>query len=137
MCGQEGRRRVVTGEPGWETPQLQSPMVRLVAHPIWRVPDSIWEDELSKKGAAYFAANQMQFRDGRLVQLPGPKNSLGQVKFVMPNSKAIYLHDTNAKSRFNSSIRAFSHGCIRVEKPVSLAEYVLSAAGSVYRLVRR
>ncbi|HEY0628478.1 MAG TPA: L,D-transpeptidase family protein [Sphingomicrobium sp.] len=124
-----GRRRVVTGEPGWETPQLQSPMVRLVANPIWRVPDSIWEDELASKGPAYFAANHMQFRDGRLVQLPGPKNSLGQVKFDMENGQSIYLHDTQAKALFGEIERHRSHGCVRVEGALDFAMQLASEHG--------
>ena len=76
------RYRVVTGEPGWETPQLGSPIFQLVAHPYWRVPDSIFEDELAEKGPAYFAEQNMEFRDGKLVQLPGPKERArrGQVR---------------------------------------------------------
>lgn len=129
-----GRRRVVTGEPGWETPQLQSPIVSLVAHPIWRVPDSIWEDELQEKGPAYFAANNMQFRDGRLVQLPGPKNSLGQVKFDMENPHAIYLHDTPAKALFADIERHRSHGCVRVEGATDFALQLASENGIARQL---
>jgi murein L,D-transpeptidase YcbB/YkuD len=124
-----GRRRVVTGEPDWETPQLQSPMVRLVAHPIWRVPDSIYEDELVKKGPAYFAANHMVFRDGKLMQLPGPKNSLGEVKFDMENGQSIYLHDTPAKTLFADPERHRSHGCVRVEGAVDFAMQLASEQG--------
>ncbi len=126
-----GQRRVVTGEPEWETPQLQSPMIRLVAHPIWRVPDSIWEDELSKKGAAYFAANHMQFRDGKLVQLPGPKNALGAVKFDMENDHSIYLHDTQAKALFADPERHRSHGCVRVEGALDFAMQLAAEQGLV------
>jgi murein L,D-transpeptidase YcbB/YkuD len=129
-----GRRRVVTGEPGWETPQLQSPMVRLVAHPIWRVPDSIWEDELAAKGAAYYAANHMTFRDGKLVQLPGPKNALGEVKFDMENDHSIYLHDTPAKTLFAESERHRSHGCIRVEGALDFAMQLASEQGVLSEL---
>jgi murein L,D-transpeptidase YcbB/YkuD len=124
-----GRRRVVTGEPGWETPELQSPLVRLVAHPIWRVPDSIYEEELVKKGPAYFAANHMMFRDGRLVQLPGPKNSLGEVKFDMENGQHIYLHDTPAKALFGDIERHRSHGCVRVDGAVDFAMQLASENG--------
>ena len=124
-----GRRRVVTGEPEWETPQLQSPMVRLVANPIWRVPDSIYEDELAGKSRAYFAANHMAFRDGRLVQLPGPKNSLGQIKFDMENGQSIYLHDTQAKALFAETERHRSHGCVRVEGAIEFAMQLASENG--------
>ena len=124
-----GRRRVVVGEPGWETPQLQSPIYRLVAHPIWRVPDSIWEDELASKSSSYFAANHMEFRNGKLVQLPGPKNALGQVKFDMKNDESIYLHDTPAKALFAEAERHRSHGCIRVEGAVDFAHQLASEQG--------
>ena len=126
---QAERRRVVTGEPGWETPQLQSPMVRLVANPMWHVPDSIYEDELAEKGPAYFAANNMTFRDGKLVQLPGPKNSLGQVKFDMENGEHIYLHDTPAKALFADVERHRSHGCVRVDGAVDFAFQLASENG--------
>ena len=124
-----GRRRVVTGEPGWETPQLQTPMVSLVANPMWRVPDSIWEDELKSKGPGYFAANHMQFRDGRLVQLPGPKNALGRVKFDLENKHAIYLHDTPAKAVFEAVERHRSHGCVRVHGALDFAAQLASEHG--------
>ena len=66
--------------------------------------------------------------DGKIQrwrQPPGPTNALGQIKFVMPNSKAIYLHDTNARSRFNSDTRALSHGCVRTEHILDLATQLL------------
>jgi murein L,D-transpeptidase YcbB/YkuD len=58
--------------------------------------------------------------------VPGPDNALGQVKFIFPNNFAVYLHDTPAVGLFAEPERAFSHGCIRVEQPVALAEYVLA-----------
>jgi murein L,D-transpeptidase YcbB/YkuD len=63
----------------------------------------------------------MQWRDGRLVQLPGPKNALGQVKLDMRNDHSIYLHDTPAKALFAEAERHRSHGCVRVEKAVEFA----------------
>ena len=115
------RRNVVVGQPDWETPQLGSPIFQLVAHPIWRVPDSILEDELQDKSPAYLAEQGMEWRDGRLVQLPGPKNSLGQVKFDMRNDQAIYLHDTPAKALFGLPERHRSHGCVRVQDALGFA----------------
>jgi murein L,D-transpeptidase YcbB/YkuD len=115
------KRNVVVGQPDWETPQLGSPIFQLVAHPYWRVPDSILEDELKDKSSAYLAENQMEYRDGRLVQLPGPKNSLGEVKFDMRNDKAIYLHDTPAKALFGLPERHRSHGCVRVQDALGFA----------------
>lgn len=115
------KRNVVVGEPDWETPQLGSPIFQLVAHPYWRVPDSIYEDELADKGPTYFAEQNMVFKDGKLVQLPGPKNSLGEVKFDMRNDKAIYLHDTPFRALFGLPERHRSHGCIRVQDALGFA----------------
>ena len=73
------------------------------------------EDELADEEPGLFRRAQgMEWRDGRLVQLPGPKNSLGQVKFDMRNDQAIYLHDTPAKALFGRPERHRSHGCVRV-----------------------
>lgn len=68
-----------------------------------------------------------QLRAGKLFirQLPGPKNSLGLVKFLFPNSYNVYMHDTPAQEFFAQSRRDFSHGCIRLEKPADLAAWVL------------
>jgi murein L,D-transpeptidase YcbB/YkuD len=115
------RRNVVVGEPDWETPQLGSPIFQLVAHPMWRVPKSILEDELAEKSPAYLASQGMEWRDGRLVQLPSPKNSLGDVKFDMRNDHAIYLHDTQAKALFGLPERHRSHGCVRVQDAIGFA----------------
>ena len=115
------RRNVVVGEPDWETPQLGSPIFQLVAHPIWRVPKSILKDELADKSPAYLASQGMEWREGRLVQLPGPKNSLGDVKFDMRNDQAIYLHDTPAKALFGLPERHRSHGCVRVQNALGFA----------------
>jgi L,D-transpeptidase YcbB len=114
--------RVINGQPDeWTTPQIQAPIFQLVANPMWRVPDRIVDDELSKKSAAYLAANGFSRRDGRLVQLPGPKNSLGQVKFDMRDPQQIYLHDTPFKSWFAVNNRHRSHGCVRVQNALDFA----------------
>ena len=124
-------RRVVVGQPDWATPQLQSPIVRIVANPYWRVPDSIYEDELAKKGPGYFASQGMEWRDGRLVQLPGPKNALGQVKLDMRNKESIYLHDTPAKALFAHPERHRSHGCVRVDKALEFAALLAAQDGLI------
>jgi murein L,D-transpeptidase YcbB/YkuD len=118
---QRDRRNVVVGQPDWETPELGSPIFQLAAHPYWRVPDSILEDELKDKSPAYLAEQGMEWRNGRLVQLPGPKNSLGDVKFDMRNDQHIYLHDTPAKALFAMPERHRSHGCVRVQDAVGFA----------------
>ena len=66
----------------------------------------------------------------RLRQKPGPDNALGQVKFMFPNSHDIYLHDTPSKKLFDRARRTFSHGCIRVENPLVLAEHLLRLGGA-------
>lgn len=123
------RRKVVAGQPGWQTPELGSPIFQLVANPSWTVPKSIAEKELSTKPAGYFAEQNMVQKDGRYVQLPGPKNALGQVKFDMKNDQAIYLHDTPAKAMFGQDERHESHGCVRVDGALDLAGAIASAQG--------
>jgi murein L,D-transpeptidase YcbB/YkuD len=114
-------RRVMVGQPGWETPALLSPIVRLVANPPWTVPDSIEQEELLPKGPGYLARNNFERRNGRLVQKPGPQSALGLVKLDMSNTHAIYLHDTPAKAGFARAERHMSHGCVRVQDAVGFA----------------
>ncbi|WP_312489786.1 L,D-transpeptidase family protein [Sphingomonas sp.] len=122
-------RRVVVGEPDTETPQLGSPMFRLVANPTWTVPRSIQKKELASKGSAYLRANNMAWKDGWIVQQSGPKNSLGLVKFDMKNDHAIYLHDTPAEALFAMVQRQRSHGCVRVEDALGFAEMLAKDEG--------
>ncbi|MDB5670157.1 MAG: murein L,D-transpeptidase [Alphaproteobacteria bacterium] len=121
--------RVVVGQPGWETPELGSPITRLVANPDWTVPESIEQKELRPKGAAYLKAQHIVEKNGRLVQEPGPTNSLGQVKFDMLNDQSIYLHDTPAKALFASEERHSSHGCIRVQDAIGFARLIANDQG--------
>ncbi len=124
------RRRVVVGQPGNETPELASPMFRLVANPTWTVPRSIEEEEIAPRGAAYMRQNNMVRRaDGWIVQQSGPRNSLGLVKFDMQNDQAIYLHDTPAKALFNQNQRHFSHGCVRVHDALGFARLIAEQEG--------
>lgn len=124
------RARVVVGQPGWETPQLGSPVVRLVANPNWTVPKKIAEEEILPKGAGYMSAKNMTIRDdGYIVQQPGPDSALGLVKFDMDNPHAIYLHDTPAKALFGTDERHASHGCVRVEDAVGFARLVAGRNG--------
>lgn len=114
-------RKVVVGKPETETPQLGSPIYRLVANPTWTVPRSIQSKEIAGKGGAYLRRNNMAWKDGWIVQQPGPKNSLGLVKFDMQNEHQIYLHDTPAKQLFGDVQRQRSHGCVRVEDALGFA----------------
>jgi murein L,D-transpeptidase YcbB/YkuD len=124
-------RKVVVGEPDKETPQLGSPIFRLVANPTWTVPRSIQEKEIAGKGAGYLKANNMVWKNGWVVQQPGPKNSLGQVKFDMQNDHEIYLHDTPAKPLFARVQRQRSHGCVRVEDALGFAEMLATDEGVI------
>jgi murein L,D-transpeptidase YcbB/YkuD len=129
-------RRVVAGEPDKQTPQIQAAFSQLVANPYWRIPDSIYKAELANKGSGYLARNHMTFRNGRLVQLPGPKNSLGLVKFDVEDPQDIYLHDTPAKALFALPERHRSHGCVRVENALQFAAMLADQDGVFDKLQR-
>ena len=130
------RRKVIVGQPGWETPQLGSPIFRLVANPTWTVPKSIEREEIAPKGEAYLRRNNMVRRNGWIVQLPGPDNALGEVKFDMRNDYAIYLHDTPAKHLFDRNQRHFSHGCVRVEDALGFARMIAERGGKLAEFER-
>ena len=121
------RHHAVAGKISTPTPQLSAVATGVILNPWWEVPTSISKEVSGKKG--FVAVRKDDGSIQRWRQPPGPSNALGQVKFVMPNSKAIYLHDTNAKSRFNSSVRAFSHGCIRTQGIMKLATILLTEGG--------
>ena len=123
------QRRVVVGEPDWETPQLGSPIFALVANPDWVVPDSIVEDEISKKSPAWLRRNNFTRKNGRWVQEPGPESALGLVKFAMENDQSIYLHDTPHKALFGQPKRHESHGCVRVEDAPGFARKLAQEDG--------
>nr|MBA3656530.1 L,D-transpeptidase family protein [Gemmatimonadaceae bacterium] len=112
------------------TPVFADSMESVVFRPYWNVTPDIAEKEIFPKASPeYMAANNYEiYMEGgarRIRQTPGPKNSLGLVKFLFPNDFNIYLHDTPNRELFKEDIRAFSHGCIRVEKPEKLAEFIL------------
>lgn len=130
------RRAVVVGQPDWPTPELLSPIFRLVANPTWTVPRSIEEEEIAPKGEAYLARNNMVRRDGMIVQLPGPDNALGLVKFDLENDHAIYLHDTPAKPLFERDRRYLSHGCVRVHDALGFAQRIAADEGVTDRWLR-
>jgi murein L,D-transpeptidase YcbB/YkuD len=111
------------------TPVFADSMETVVFRPYWNVPPSIAAKEIFPKGGAYMASQNMETytRNGQTAvrQRPGPKNALGYVKFLFPNDFNIYLHDTPNHELFDKDVRAFSHGCIRLEKPDELAQWVL------------
>lgn len=144
--------KVVVGKAyGHQTPVFASQIRAVIFRPYWNVPYSIVRAELLphlKKDASYFAKNsyevvdrnehvvadgvvstevEQQLRAGKLYvrQRPGPENALGLLKFDVPSSYDVYLHDTPAQQLFSRSRRDFSHGCIRLENPVALAKWLL------------
>jgi murein L,D-transpeptidase YcbB/YkuD len=122
-------RRVVVGQPDWETPELGANIFRLVANPDWTIPDKIAAEEIRPKGAAYLAKEHITTKNGRLVQASGEKSALGLVKFDMDDPYAIYLHDTPAKAMFANEDRHQSHGCSRVQDALGFARMIADEQG--------
>jgi murein L,D-transpeptidase YcbB/YkuD len=119
---------VVVGKPAHKTVIFNGNIKYIVFSPYWNVPSSILKNEVLpgiKRNSNYLARHNMEWNNGAVRQKPGPKNSLGLVKFLFPNSYDIYLHDTPSKSLFGENNRAFSHGCIRLAEPQKFAEYLL------------
>lgn len=121
--------RVVAGAKGHETPQLWERFDEVVVNPPWYVPTSIANAEILPNGREYLANHDMYVDNGRVIQRPGPKAALGQVKFDMQNRYAIYLHDTPAKALFDAAARHRSHGCVRVEDAVAFARRLAEQRG--------
>ena len=126
--------KVIVGQEyqGRRTPVFADSTEYVVFRPYWLVPPSIQAKELAPKFARdpgamarenyeYYRANGVR----RIRQRPGETNALGLLKFIFPNDFNIYLHDTPQDELFTRDIRAFSHGCIRLEKPELLAQWVL------------
>jgi murein L,D-transpeptidase YcbB/YkuD len=120
--GVVARHRAVVGAPKTATPQLSAVATGVILNPWWEVPKSIAPEVRGKKG-------YVTVKDGdsvRYRQPPGPGNSLGRMKVVMPNNYAIYLHDTPSKALFKRDARAFSHGCIRTQDALGFAQALLA-----------
>jgi murein L,D-transpeptidase YcbB/YkuD len=143
--------RVQVGKPYRATPVFRDQITYLDFNPTWTIPPTILAKDILpkvKRDVSYLSERNIKVLDrngtvidphtldwskysGRnfpyiLRQDPGPNNALGRVKFMFPNPHFVYLHDTPSKSLFNRTGRAFSSGCIRVEKPVELAEILLN-----------
>ena len=141
--------RVIVGKPKHKTPVFSDHMEHVVVNPYWHVPKSISTEEMLPKLKAnpnYLAARGYEViapngrrLNSRMIdwtvvrgkfpfhvrQPPGRANALGQVKFLFPNKHSVYLHDTPTKSLFQRDYRAYSHGCIRVLKPLEFADALL------------
>jgi len=128
--------RVVVGTPDSQTPMFRDDMEHVVFNPTWTMPVSIQKTMRGvgsryqvvdrRTGRRVSGADISNYQRYRIVQAPGPRNALGRVKFMFPNGHAIYLHDTPSRQLFSRSVRAYSHGCIRVQEPLTLARYVLN-----------
>jgi L,D-transpeptidase YcbB len=147
--------RVVTGKPDKQTPVISDEMEEIVFNPYWNVPNSIKMQEIAPyfgQGGGFFGGwdtsilqrhglrikyggrdvdpdsidwSRNDIRNFDLVQPPGPTNVLGTVKFVFPNKHDVYMHDTTQKNLFAQTVRAESHGCMRVQNPQQLALLIL------------
>ncbi|MFP5439529.1 MAG: murein L,D-transpeptidase [Bacteroidia bacterium] len=137
---------VVVGKPERKTPVLQSAVNAVILNPTWTVPPTIIKEDLTPaatKNRTYFAHHNMKiykdtnevsaedwvpakYNNYRYVQAPGYNNSLGLVKFNFTSKYSVYLHDTNHRDLFGLHNRALSSGCVRVENPLKLAEYILA-----------
>lgn len=146
--------KVIAGRSFSPTPAFSDRITYLEFNPTWNIPEGILLKEIVpalRLDRSYLAKNHMKayrshaddaeeidpkeidwdrLEPGKipfvLRQLPGPHNPLGHVKFMLPNEHDVYLHDTQAAHLFAEEARDFSHGCIRVEKPILLAEYLLA-----------
>jgi murein L,D-transpeptidase YcbB/YkuD len=141
----ELQMRVVTGKQDSPTPIFSDEMTTIVFSPYWNVPYDIARNETmpaAMRDPGYLGRNNLEVvRGGRVLdpwsvdwsrpgnvqfrQRPGPRNALGNVKFLFPNQFDVYLHDTPADALFSRVERDYSHGCVRLEKPFEMAEWVL------------
>jgi murein L,D-transpeptidase YcbB/YkuD len=133
--------RVITGRPETPSPVFSGLMEYAVVNPSWYVPPSILKKEFLPKlaedpGYAERQGYQVVRRGNAISvrQPPGERNALGFIKFMFPNGHAVYLHDTPNRRLFSTTRRAYSHGCIRVENPFTLADFVLGHEWSEPRL---
>ncbi len=160
----ELRLRAVVGHPTRPTPELTSAITRLVVHPQWNVPQSIAGEDLLPRQIEdpdYFRNNGFRVFSGfgrdsselnpemigwalidsqrfpyRLLQMPGPSNSLGRFKFDFPNVHDVYLHDTPSQALLGLSVRSLSAGCVRVQNPDALAHWLFTGHETMQEIIK-
>jgi murein L,D-transpeptidase YcbB/YkuD len=144
---------VITGKPARATPQISASIVEVNFYPTWSVPEIVAQQDLIpkiRKDPEYFAAEHFtvmtdwksppldpatvdwespQVENYKFRQEPGPFNALGVVRINMPNKHSVYMHDTPLKQLFSQSARAFSSGCVRVQKVSELVAWLLGPQG--------
>ena len=143
------KHRVVVGAYATQTPEFHATMRRMITNPFWHVPYSISSTEIlagARKDSAYFDKRGFKiFKSGeqvnpnsvdwsairqgnfpyRVRQNGGGGNSLGRIKFLFPNVHSVFVHDTPSKRLFSNDVRAYSHGCVRLNEPFDLAKSIL------------
>lgn len=148
---------IVVGKYENQTPELESKLRKIVVYPYWNVPYSISSKEILpalKYNSGYLAKHNYKiYKSGnevdpstvnwksirqnafpyKVVQDPGPRNSLGIIKFDFYNEHSVYFHDTPSKGLFGADVRAYSHGCMRTQHPVTLAKRILERDSIPYR----
>ena len=124
--------RIVIGKPSTATPLLSETMKSITVNPTWTVPPSIVHNEyLPAMAQDPTVLERMGLRVSysgggvRITQPPGPGNALGRIRFNFPNRFIVYQHDTPDKHMFAHEVRAYSHGCMRVQDPAKYAEVLL------------
>ncbi len=159
------RTPVIVGKPFHKTPVFNDTIKHVVFNPYWTLTPSIAHNETLphlKQDPSYLAKNNIRLFQGwdadspeldpaaidwnqvskqdmnkyRVRQDPGPNNALGTLKIIFPNKYHVYLHDTPAHSLFKQKKRAFSHGCIRMERPAEMAVWVLGGEKNGWDLAR-
>jgi hypothetical protein len=148
--------KIVVGKKHLQTPIFAEQLKYVTLNPQWSVPDSIARNEIIPallKNSNYLKGHRMvvrktydlnsekvspsisdlkAYRGGKghvpfkFIEVPSRSNALGRVKFIFPNAHSVYMHDTQMKKLFKHSVRSYSHGCVRLEKPNALLNYVTS-----------
>ncbi len=152
------KHRVVVGAYATQTPEFQATLKRMVTNPFWHVPYSIASTEIlygARKDTGYFSKRGYKiFKKGEEVdpktvdwskvgqnsfgykvrQEGGGGNSLGRIKFLFPNEHFVFIHDTPSKRLFKNDVRAYSHGCVRLDQPFDLAKSLIIADGMTEKM---
>ncbi|MFC2073518.1 L,D-transpeptidase family protein [Campylobacterota bacterium] len=145
---------VVVGQTKLQTPIFSENLSYITLNPQWSVPDSIARNEVIPdllKNPNYLTEKRMVMRSSydlnskelspesvdleayvggkghvpfKFIEVPSKKNGLGRVKFIFPNKHSVYMHDTQSKYLFKRKVRTYSHGCVRLEKPIAMLEYI-------------
>jgi murein L,D-transpeptidase YcbB/YkuD len=149
--------RTIVGKPERPTPVMSAMMTYLEISPYWNIPQQIARTDILPKidaDALFLRHNGIEVFDSwredapaldpstidwkrfseayfpfRLRQKPSASNALGRIKFIFPNRFSVYIHDTPARSLFSKNSRSYSSGCVRIEKPLTLADYLLADQG--------